>query len=76
MEVRKERQTDQEKTARGGNLHGSAGRRLEEGERGWGGPVHEMVETMALLGPEESENMLQWYVGMITKEITPAGFAR
>ena len=26
-----------------------------------GGAMNEMVETMALLGPEEREKMLQWY---------------
>ena len=37
-----------------------------------GRPMNEMVETLAVLGPEEREKMFKWYGGSLPKEISKA----
>ena len=37
-----------------------------------GGPVHEMVETLAVLGQREREEMLRWYEDKIPEDISRA----
>ena len=37
-----------------------------------GGLMQEMVETMAVLGPGETEKMLEWYAGMMPQEVSAA----
>ena len=37
-----------------------------------GGPMHEMIETLAVLGPREREEMLRWYEDRIPEDTSKA----
>ena len=37
-----------------------------------GGPMQELVETMAVLGRGERERMMEWYAGMMPRGISAA----
>ena len=71
MKLRKRRQTDREGTASEKRLAALLDSVLQKTKEDRG-PMNEMVETMALLGPVEREKMLPRYGETMPKEISLA----